>query len=48
MENLLRLLEGDCTLSRKQLAAMVGTSEERVDEIIRFTELRNAHKGKSI
>ncbi len=38
MDNLLRLLEGDCTLSRKQLAAMVGTSPERVDEAIRDYE----------
>ena len=45
MENLLRLLEGDCTLSRKQLAAMVGTSEERVDEIIRAYEKDNIILG---
>lgn len=38
MDNLLRLLEGDCTLSKKQLAAMVGTSTERVEEIIRDYE----------
>ncbi len=34
MEKLLQLLEADCTLSRKQLAAMVGVSEERVNQII--------------
>lgn len=45
MENLLRLLEGDCTLSRKQLAAMVGTSEERVDEVIRAYEKDNIILG---
>ncbi len=45
MENLLRLLEGDCTLSRKQLAAMVGTSEERVNEIIRAYEKDNIILG---
>ena len=32
MEQLLRLIEADCTLSNKQLAAMVGTSEEKVAE----------------
>ncbi len=45
MENLLRLLEGDCTLSRKQLAAMVGTSEERVNEVIRAYEKDNIILG---
>ncbi|MBR1779865.1 MAG: Lrp/AsnC family transcriptional regulator [Oscillospiraceae bacterium] len=29
MEQLLRLIEADCTLTDKQLAAMVGTSEEQ-------------------
>lgn len=45
MENLLRLLEGDCTLSKKQLAAMVGTSTERVEEIIRDYEKENVILG---
>lgn len=45
MENLLRLLEGDCTLSKKQLAAMVGTSTERVEEIIRDYEKENIILG---
>ena len=45
MENLLRLLEGDCTLSKKQLAAMVGTSTERVEEIIRDYEKNNVILG---
>lgn len=45
MENLLRLLEGDCTLSKKQLAAMVGTSTERVEEIIRDYEKQNVILG---
>ena len=45
MENLLRLLEGDCTLSKKQLAAMVGTSTERVEEIIRDYEKNNIILG---
>lgn len=30
MDKLLHLLESDCSLSTKQLAAMVGTSEEKV------------------
>ncbi len=34
MEQLLRLIEADCTLTHKQLAAMVGTSEEKVSERI--------------
>jgi DNA-binding Lrp family transcriptional regulator len=38
MDQLLRLLEGDCTLSHKQLAAMVGTTEEKVEEAIRHSE----------
>ena len=45
MENLLRLLERDCTLSKKQLAAMVGTSTERVEEIIRDYEKNNVILG---
>ncbi|MCD7734846.1 MAG: Lrp/AsnC family transcriptional regulator [Clostridiales bacterium] len=45
MDNLLRLLEGDCTLSRKQLAAMVGTSPERVDEAIRDYEDKHIIMG---
>lgn len=32
MEKLLQLLESDCSLSTKQLAALVGTSEEKVKE----------------
>ena len=38
MEQLLRLIEADCTLSRKQLAAMTGASEEKVDAEIRCLE----------
>ena len=34
MEQLLRLIEADCTLTHKQLAAMVGTSEEKVAETL--------------
>lgn len=45
MENLLRLLEGDCTLSKKQLAAMVGMSVERVEEVIRDYEHKNVILG---
>lgn len=45
MENLLRLLEGDCTLSKKQLAAMVGMSIERVEEVIRDYEKNNVILG---
>lgn len=45
MENLLRLLEGDCTLSKKQLAAMVGMSTERVEEAIRDYEKNNIILG---
>lgn len=45
MENLLRLLEGDCTLSKKQLAAMVGMSTERVEEVIRDYEKNNIILG---
>jgi DNA-binding Lrp family transcriptional regulator len=37
MEKLLQLLESDCSLSTKQLAALVGSSEEKVQEdIARF------------
>ncbi|MCC8182466.1 MAG: Lrp/AsnC family transcriptional regulator [Clostridiales bacterium] len=45
MDNLLRLLEGDCTLSKKQLAAMVGTSPERVEEAIRDYENKHIIMG---
>lgn len=45
MDNLLRLLEGDCTLSKKQLAAMVGTSPERVEEAIRDYEKSGIIQG---
>ena len=45
MDNLLRLLEGDCTLSKKQLAAMVGTSPERVEEAIRDYEKNHIIMG---
>lgn len=30
MEQLLRLIEADCSLTNKQLAAMIGTSEENI------------------
>lgn len=37
MEKLLHLLESDCSLSTKQLAAMVGTSEDKVrDDMARY------------
>ncbi len=45
MDNLLQLLEGDCTLSKKQLAAMVGTSVERVEEAIRDYEKKGVIQG---
>ncbi len=45
MDQLLKLLEGDCTLSKAQLAAMVGTSEERITETIRDYEKRNIILG---
>ena len=45
MDNLLQLLEGDCTLSKKQLAAMVGTSVERVEEAIRDSEKKGVIQG---
>ena len=38
MEQLLRLIEADCTLTHKQLAAMTGTSEEKVDAEIKRLE----------
>lgn len=38
MEQLLRLIEADCTLTHKQLAAMTGTSEENVDAEIKRLE----------
>ena len=39
MEQLLRLIEADCTLTHKQLAAMTGASEEKVDaEVKRLVE----------
>ena len=38
MEQLLRLIETDCTLTHKQLAAMTGTSEEKVDAEIKRLE----------
>lgn len=38
MEKLLQLLESDCSLSTKQLAAMVGTSEEKVVETMKQYE----------
>ncbi|MEE3394924.1 MAG: Lrp/AsnC family transcriptional regulator [Candidatus Onthomonas sp.] len=43
--NLLRLLEGDCTLSKKQLAAMVGTSADRVEETIQEYEKAGIIQG---
>lgn len=45
MDQLLKLLEGDCTLSKSQLAAMVGTSPERVTEIVRDYERQNVILG---
>lgn len=38
MEQLLRLIEADCTLTHKQLAAMTGTSEEKVNEEVKRLE----------
>ena len=38
MEQLLRLIEADCALTHKQLAAMTGTSEEKVDAEIKRLE----------
>ena len=45
MEKLLHLLESDCSLSTKQLAAMVGTSEEKVREDIERYEKENVILG---
>lgn len=45
MEKLLQLLEGDCTLTRRQLAAMTGTSEEKVAETIKKYEQENIILG---
>lgn len=38
MEQLLRLIEADCTLTHKQLAAMTGATEEKVDAEVRRLE----------
>lgn len=38
MEQLLRLIEADCTLTHKQLAAMTGASEEKVDTEVKRLE----------
>ena len=38
MEQLLRLIEADCTLTHKQLAAMTGASEEKVDAEVKRLE----------
>lgn len=45
MEKLLQLLESDCSLSHKQLAAMTGTSEEKVQESIKRYEDENIILG---
>lgn len=45
MNNLLRLLESDCTLSKSQLGAMVGASPERVEEMVRDLEKKNIILG---
>lgn len=45
MNNLLRLLESDCTLSKCQLGAMVGASPERVEEMVRDLEKKNIILG---
>jgi DNA-binding Lrp family transcriptional regulator len=45
MDKLLHLLESDCSLSTKQLAAMVGTSEEKVREDIAQYEKDNVILG---
>lgn len=45
MEKLLHFLESDCSLSRKQLAAMTGTSEEKVAEDIKKYEEENIILG---
>ena len=38
MEQLLRLIEADCTLTHKQLAAMTGATEEKVDAEVKRLE----------
>ena len=38
MEQLLRMIEADCTLTHKQLAAMTGASEEKVDAEVKRLE----------
>ena len=38
MEQLLRLIEADCTLTHKQLAALTGASEEKVDAEVKRLE----------
>jgi DNA-binding Lrp family transcriptional regulator len=45
MEQLLRLIEADCTLTHKQLAAMTGTSVEKVDAEIRRLEQEGVIAG---
>lgn len=45
MEQLLRLIEADCTLTNKQLAAMIGTSEEKVAEELKRLEEEGVIKG---
>jgi DNA-binding Lrp family transcriptional regulator len=45
MEQLLRLIEAECTLTHKQLAAMTGTSVEKVDAEIRRLEQEGVIAG---
>lgn len=45
MEKLLQLLESDCSLTTKQLAAMIGTSEAMVQESIKEYEEKNVILG---
>lgn len=45
MEKLLQLLESDCSLTTKQLAAMIGTSEAMVNESIEKYEKQNVILG---
>ncbi|MCQ2442656.1 MAG: Lrp/AsnC family transcriptional regulator [Oscillospiraceae bacterium] len=45
MEKLLQLLESDCSLTTKQLAAMIGTSEAMVQESIKAYEEQNVILG---
>lgn len=45
MDRLLQLLESDCSLTRKQLAAMTGISEEKVAETIHQYEEDNVILG---